>query len=184
MSLYQHSVKYSQTPWTICLWNVGILSVHSCGCSMYHSSREWGYGNGIMQVFLLWCVQPYYFQCDLEVHHFIFFSSFLKNWFEREREREKQKHRCAQEISIICLSHIPKWGFGSQPRHEPWLGSELVDFGSQDGAQSTEPHQPVLFLVFNWVWERERNIDWLFHSFMHSLVVSCMCPDWRLNPKP
>ena len=31
---------------------------------------------------------------------------------------------------------------------------------------------------------RERNIDLLFHLFMHSLVISCMCPDGGLNPDP
>ena len=32
--------------------------------------------------------------------------------------------------------------------------------------------------------ERERDIDLLFHLFMHSLVDSWMCPDWGLNPQP
>ena len=31
--------------------------------------------------------------------------------------------------------------------------------------------------------ERERNINLLFHSFMYSLVGSCMCPDLRSNLK-
>ena len=30
--------------------------------------------------------------------------------------------------------------------------------------------------------ERERNSNLLFHLFMPSLVASCSCPDWRLNP--
>ena len=29
--------------------------------------------------------------------------------------------------------------------------------------------------------ERERNLDLLFHSFMHLLVDSCRCPDWGSN---
>ena len=29
--------------------------------------------------------------------------------------------------------------------------------------------------------ERERNINLLFHLLMHSLVDSCMCPDWGSN---
>ena len=32
--------------------------------------------------------------------------------------------------------------------------------------------------------ERERNIDLLFHLFMHSLVESCTCPDRELNLQP
>ena len=33
------------------------------------------------------------------------------------------------------------------------------------------------------IWERERNINLLFHLFMHSLVDSCTCPDqnWTRN---
>ena len=31
---------------------------------------------------------------------------------------------------------------------------------------------------------KERNINLLFHLFMHSLVASCMCPDWGLNLQP
>ena len=30
----------------------------------------------------------------------------------------------------------------------------------------------------------ERNIDLLSHLLMHSLVDTCMCPDWKLNPQP
>ena len=32
--------------------------------------------------------------------------------------------------------------------------------------------------------EGERNIALLFHFFMHSLVDSCMCPDWGSNLQP
>ena len=32
--------------------------------------------------------------------------------------------------------------------------------------------------------ERKRNIDLLFHLFMHSLVDSGMCPDQGLNSQP
>ena len=32
--------------------------------------------------------------------------------------------------------------------------------------------------------KKERNINWLSHLFMHSLVNSCMCPNWESNLKP
>ena len=32
--------------------------------------------------------------------------------------------------------------------------------------------------------EREREINLLFHLFMHSLVDSWICHDWGWNPKP
>lgn len=33
--------------------------------------------------------------------------------------------------------------------------------------------------------KREREtLDLLFHLFTHSLVDSCMCSDWGLNPQP
>ena len=41
-----------------------------------------------------------------------------------------------------CLSHIPHWGPGPQPRHVPWLGINQWPFGLPAGTQSTEPHQP------------------------------------------
>ena len=42
----------------------------------------------------------------------------------------------------------------------------------------------VLFCLFIDLRERERNISLLFHLFMHSLVDSYRCPDWRSNPQP
>ena len=38
-----------------------------------------------------------------------------------------------------------------------------------------------LIFIFNDGVEREGNIDLLFHFLMHSLVDSCMCPNWGLN---
>ena len=32
--------------------------------------------------------------------------------------------------------------------------------------------------------EREGGMDLLFHFFMHKLVASCTCPDWRPNLQP
>ena len=32
--------------------------------------------------------------------------------------------------------------------------------------------------------QREEERDLLFHLFVHSLLDSCMYPDWRLNPQP
>ena len=32
--------------------------------------------------------------------------------------------------------------------------------------------------------EGEHTTDFLFHSFMHSLVVSCMCAAWGSKPRP
>ena len=29
--------------------------------------------------------------------------------------------------------------------------------------------------------DRQTSINLLLHPFVHSLVDSCMCPDWRLN---
>ena len=39
-------------------------------------------------------------------------------------EKEGEKHHCAREISVNCLSHAPSWEPGLQPRHVPWLGIE------------------------------------------------------------
>ena len=43
----------------------------------------------------------------------------------------------------------------------------------------------AVFIDFlNYLLMRERNTDSLFHSFMHSLVDSHMCPDWESNLQP
>ena len=39
-------------------------------------------------------------------------------------------------------------------------------------------------IFFIYWFERERNINLLFHLLMHSLVDFCMCPDWGLNLQP
>ena len=46
-----------------------------------------------------------------------------------------------------CLLHAPCWGPGPQPRHVSRLGIE--PFGSQAGAQSTEPRQPGIAFNFD-----------------------------------
>ena len=38
---------------------------------------------------------------------------------------------------------------------------------------------PFFFIINLRERKGERNMDLFFNSFMHSLVVSCMCPDWR-----
>ena len=52
---------------------------------------------------------------------------FLKKTSFIFRERER-KGECEGEISIGCLSHVPKWGPGLQHRHVPWPGIESVAF--------------------------------------------------------
>ena len=46
----------------------------------------------------------------------------------------------------------------------------------------------IIFLFLNFylliLRKREKNIDLLFHLFMHSLVDFCMCPDWGSNLQP
>ena len=46
---------------------------------------------------------------------------FLERW---EGKRKGEKHQCARETWIGCLSHTPNWGPGQQPRDVPWLGIE------------------------------------------------------------
>ena len=41
-----------------------------------------------------------------------------------------------------------------------------------------------LFYLLTFEREREREVNLLFHLFMHLLLVSCMCPGWGLNPQP
>ena len=45
----------------------------------------------------------------------------------------------------------------------------------------------LFFIYYLLIWERERERErdtvLLFHLLMYSLVDSCMCPDWGLNPQ-
>ena len=43
-----------------------------------------------------------------------------------------------------CLLHTPQWGLALNPGMCPDGEPNLIPFGSQAGAQSTEPHQPWL----------------------------------------
>ena len=57
---------------------------------------------------------------------------FIFREMGRQGEREGEKHWCARDTSISCLSHAPNWGPGLQPRHIPWLGIELATFPFAD----------------------------------------------------
>ena len=68
-------------------------------------------------------------------HEYVNQVSFLNLFFKfifrergREGEREGEKHQCARDISIGCLSHTPYWGSGPQPRHVPCLDIEPSTF--------------------------------------------------------
>ena len=62
----------------------------------------------------------------------------------REGEREGEKHHC------VVASHVPPTG---DLAHNPGMGpdweSNWGPFGLQASAQSTEPHQPGLNLIFH-----------------------------------
>ena len=77
--------------------------------------------------------------------HFIYFLFiiFLKDFIFRERGREGERGR---ETSMCgCLSHAPNWGTRSATQACALTGNQTGDpFGSQAGAQFTEPHQPGL----------------------------------------
>ena len=80
------------------------------------------------------------------------YSSFFKKRFylfilrerRREGEREREKHQC------VVASHVPPTDEQARnPGMCPDWESNQQPFGSQAGTQSTEPHQPGLFLWFS-----------------------------------
>ena len=67
---------------------------------------------------------------------------FLERGEGREGEREGEKHQC------VVAPHAPSNGeLAHNPGMCPDWESNPQPFGSQAGAQSTEPHQPGYFSV-------------------------------------
>ena len=74
---------------------------------------------------------------------FYFFKDFIYLFLGRGEGKEKEKER---NITVwLPLSLL--LGPGLQPRHVPWLGIEPVTLWFSGCIQSTEPHQPGLFLL-------------------------------------
>ena len=72
--------------------------------------------------------------------NFLFFKRFYFFIFTekgREREREGEKHQC---VVASCTPHAGD--LAHNPGMCPDWELNLRPFGSQSGAQSTEPHQP------------------------------------------
>ena len=61
----------------------------------------------------------------------------------REGEREGEKHQCA-----VATCAPPTEDLACNPGMCPDRESNWRPFGLQSGAQSTEPHQPGLFIYF------------------------------------
>ena len=63
--------------------------------------------------------------------------------------RERGREGVGGETSMCGrLSHGPHWGPGPQPGHVPQLGIEPATLWFAACAQSSELHQPGLYLVF------------------------------------
>ena len=90
---------------------------------------------------------------------FKYLDSFLRFYLftfrerGREGEREGEKNRCVRDTSIGCLPYAPDWGSApTSPCMCPDWELNGWPFGSQAGAQCTEPHQPGLHSLLEcWV---------------------------------
>ena len=63
------------------------------------------------------------------------------------RGSKGEKHRCARETPISCLSHTSNGDLAHNLGMSPDWESNWPPFGSQAGTQPSEPHQPGLILV-------------------------------------
>ena len=82
----------------------------------------------------------------LEVCLFEVFYLFLERGEGREKERERNIG-CAGDISVASCTP-PAWGLARNPGMCPDWESNQQPFGSQAGAQSSEPHEPGLLWKF------------------------------------
>ena len=94
---------------------------------------------------------------------FLFF--FLRFYLFIFRERGKEGERERETSMYDSLSLGPQRRPGLQPRHVPWLGIEPAILWFTARAQSTELHQPGLFL-FDW---------WNNYSIGVSTVIFFQC---------
>ena len=98
--------------------------------------------------------------CLLSCYCLYFWSSFLILFLVRgEGKRGRETSMCG------CLSRALYRGPGPQPRHVAWLGINPQPFGSQAGAQSTEPRQSGVTGTLN------RSAGFLNFSGPHTLLV-------------
>ena len=132
-----------------------------------------------------------------------FLGFYLFTFRKRESEWEREGEKQVRDTWIGSFSHAPYWGPGQQPRHMPWLGTELVTFWFTGWAQSTEPHQPGLHQILSlniplqklfWYSEGHSHGQLVIGSFittMHPLLHHVLCrvfwwsvksPRW-LNPR-
>ena len=65
----------------------------------------------------------------------------------REGRRVEEKHQCARDTSICCLSH-PTGDLGHNPVKCSDQELNQLHFGLQASTQSTEPYQPGPPLFF------------------------------------
>ena len=86
-----------------------------------------------------------------------------------------------------CLSHIPYWGPGPQPRHLPWLGIELATlwFTGRHLIHWVTPAKANFVLFFR---ERvrvgERRGE--KHRYVRETGIGCLlhAPNWGPGPQP
>ena len=83
-------------------------------------------------------------------------------------------------------SPVNRWS--AVTTHSPAFSRILIIYSLDSFTQ----HNYFEHFLFYWFLERKRkgetdrqtDINLLFNSFMHSLVASCMCPDWRSTLQP
>ena len=81
---------------------------------------------------------------DLQMYFsFVRFYLFIFRQRGREKEREGEKHQCVVASRVPCTGDLA-YNPGMCPNWE----SNWQPFGLQNGAQSTEPHQPGLNKIF------------------------------------
>ena len=77
----------------------------------------------------------------MDIHFFLRLYLFIFRQKDREGEREGEKHQC-----VVAPCTLPTGDLAHNPGMCPDWESNWHPFGSQAGAQSTEPHQLGLFL--------------------------------------
>lgn len=118
----------------------------------------------------------------------------FSGWVHMCKQRGSVSDRVLTSLGLIVKAPLALQANGVVPVHQTYFGVYVgveSDRRIKNGKISINTHflcqlklSSTPFFNLKNTDFRERNIDLLLHLVMHSLIASCMYPDWRSEPQP